>query len=487
MAKKLNDILKGIQTISIHGKQDIEIENICFDSRKAVKGCLFVAFKGTISDGHKYIDDTLDKGANAIICEVLPKDLKQKATYIQVEDSHSALGVVASNFYNNPTENIKLVGVTGTNGKTSIATLLYNLFTNLGFKCGLLSTIKNMVGDKEIGATHTTPDPVQLSALIQDMVDTGCEYCFMEVSSHAAHQKRIAGLKFSGGIFTNLTRDHLDYHGSFKDYLEAKKSFFDGLSKDAFALVNIDDKNGSVMLQNTKANKCLYALKKMADFKCNIIETTIQGMHIRMDGNEVWLRLTGEFNAYNMLAVYASAILLGQEKEQVLSIISNLYPVKGRFELVHGSNNITGIVDYAHTPDALENVLNSIVSLRREGQNVITVVGAGGNRDKGKRPIMAKVACCMSDKVIITSDNPRYEDPEEIIKDMAKGIPAKEAHKVLQITNRKDAIKTACLLAQENDIILVAGKGHEDYQEVNGVKQHFDDKELLSEFLKNRS
>jgi UDP-N-acetylmuramoyl-L-alanyl-D-glutamate--2,6-diaminopimelate ligase len=485
MAITLKNILKDIKPLSIQGSPDTEISQVCFDSRKVTNNSLFVAVKGTTSDGHQFISDTIDKGATAIICENLPENRMDGITYIKVKDSHSALGIAASNFFDNPSSKLKLVGVTGTNGKTSIVTLHYQLFTALGYKCGLLSTIKNLIVEKEIGATHTTPDPVQLNSLMKEMVDYGCEYCFMEVSSHAAHQKRIAGLTFTGGIFTNLTRDHLDYHGTLKDYLEAKKSFFDSLLPSAYALVNMDDKNGRVMIQNCKAKKAGYGLKTLTDFKCNIIEKTIQGMLVRFNRKDLWLRLTGEFNAYNMLSVYASAILLGQENEQVLQIISNLKPVRGRFELVYGKNNITGIVDYAHTPDALENVLNSIVQLRKEGQKIITVVGAGGNRDKGKRPMMAKIAATLSDKTILTSDNPRNEDPEQIIKDMAEGISPEQSKNVLQITNRRDAIKTACMLAEQNDIILVAGKGHEDYQEVKGVKSHFDDVEVLNEFINN--
>ncbi len=483
MTRILIDILQQVKVKSVKGNTDITIEDICFDSRNAKKSSLFIAVKGNAADGHDFIDDTIKKGAIAIVCEKIPSDLKNNVSYVQVDDSHSALGIIASNYYGNPSKNLKLIGVTGTNGKTSIATLQYQLFTNLGYKCGLLSTIKNMIGTKEIGATHTTPDPIQINALMKDMTDSGCEYCFMEVSSHAAHQKRIAGLEFDGAIFTNLTRDHLDYHGTFKEYIAAKKSFFDNLSPHAYALVNKDDKNGPVMLQNCQAKHKGYALRSMTDYKCNIIEKTIQGMLVKFNGDELWLRLTGEFNAYNMLAVYASALLLGQDKDQVLPAISNLHPVQGRFELVHGKNKITGIVDYAHTPDALENVLDTILELRQEGQDIITVVGTGGNRDKGKRPIMAKLAATKSDKVVLTSDNPRFEEPEDIIRDMAAGIPANLNNKVLQITNRKEAIKTACMMASENDIVLVAGKGHETYQEIKGVRHHFDDLEILNEIL----
>ena len=483
MKKRLSDILKDIDNISIHVEKHKEINFICFDSRKVNKGDLFIAVKGTVSDGHLFINQTIEKGACAIICEDLPEELSAEVTYIRVKDSHDALGKAASNFFDNPSSKLKLVGTTGTNGKTSIVTLSYLMFKGLGYKCGLLSTIKNIIDDKEVGATHTTPDPVQLNQLISEMVEAGCEYCFMEVSSHAAHQKRIAGLHFVGGVYTNLTHDHLDYHGSFKEYLEAKKMFFDILDENAFALVNQDDKNASVMLQNTRAKKYGYALKKLTDFKCNIIEISIQGMQVRINGTDLWLRLTGTFNAYNMLAVFGTAILLGQDKNDVLQTISNLQPVRGRFELVYGKNNRTGIVDYAHTPDAVQNVLESIMNIRQPGQKIITVVGAGGNRDKTKRPIMCKIAAENSDKVILTSDNPRNEDPDEIIKDMAAGIPKGKESSVLQITNRKEAIKTACILARENDIILVAGKGHEDYQEIKGVKHHMDDKEMLNEFL----
>jgi UDP-N-acetylmuramoyl-L-alanyl-D-glutamate--2,6-diaminopimelate ligase len=484
MVRKLEHILEGTVVVDILNKSKNEnVDHICFDSRKAEKNGLFVAIKGLMCDGHQFIPDVIEKGARFIVCEDLPSAIYPEITYVKVKDSHAALGWIASNFYGRPSSKLKLVGVTGTNGKTSIVTLLYNLFTNLGYHCGLFSTIRNLVAGEETGATHTTPDPVQLNALMAEMVKKGCGYCFMEVSSHAAHQKRIAGLVFAGGIFTNLTRDHLDYHGSFKAYIDAKKDFFDMLPETAFALVNIDDKNGPVMLQNTKAKKQGYALKTLTDFKGNIVEKTIQGMQVRFNNKELWLRLTGIYNAYNMLAVYGTAVLLEQDDEQVLPLLSNLIPVRGRFELVYGRGQKTGIVDYAHTPDALQNVLDTILELRAENQQIVTVVGAGGDRDKGKRPLMAEIAANASDKVVITSDNPRFEDPEAIINDMMVGIPLGLENKVLQIANRKEAIKTACLLAPENSIILVAGKGHEDYQDVKGVKHHFDDKEILQELL----
>ena len=481
--KTLNNILSGIEVLQITGSLDKQVTEICFDSRAVANNSLFIAVKGFATDGHNYIDKAIEGGAMSIIYQNDPVTFNENITYIKVKDSHRALGAISSNFFDNPSSKLRLVGVTGTNGKTSIATLLFTLFTELGYKCGLLSTIRNKIGDKVLGTTHTTPDPVVMNRLMKEMNDTGCEYCFMEVSSHAVDQQRIAGLHFEGGIFTNLTRDHLDYHETFENYLYAKKLFFDNLPASSFALVNTDDRNGGTMIQNCKAIKKSYGIRSMADFKCNIIECSIEGMQLRINGKELWIRLIGEFNAYNILAVYATAVLLGQNSEQVLPVISNLKPVQGRFQLIFGKQKKTGIVDYAHTPDALENILNAINEIRKEGQQIITVVGAGGNRDKGKRPIMAKISANLSDKVILTSDNPRNEVPDEIIKDMRTGIPDNKSNIVLCITDRREAIKTACLMATENDIILVAGKGHENYQEVKGVKHHFDDAEELEIFL----
>ncbi len=481
--KKLNDILSGITITTSIGQTNTGIGSIVFDSRKVNEGDLFVAIKGVAADGHQFIDVAIGKGAVAIICEELPSNTTQGIVYIQVADSSKALGILASNYFGNPSKKLKLIGVTGTNGKTTTVTLLYQLFIKLGYKAGLLSTIRNYVHDKAVEATHTTPDPVQLNDLLAQMVDTGCDYCFMEVSSHAAHQQRIAGLHFSGAIFSNITQDHLDYHKTFAEYIKAKKLFFDGLDATAFALVNSDDKNGSVMLQNTKAVKHTYALKSMAAFRGKVLESHLDGMLVAFDQTELWTRFIGGFNAYNLLAVYATALLLKQDREQIIHALSNLNPVDGRFNYIRSKSGKLAIVDYAHTPDALENVLNTIRDIRQGNNQIITVVGAGGNRDKTKRPLMAEVTAKLSDKVILTSDNPRNENPEDIITDMRQGVLPPYNKKLLAITNRKEAIRTACMMAVPGDIILVAGKGHETYQEVQGVKHHFDDKEIINEIF----
>jgi UDP-N-acetylmuramoyl-L-alanyl-D-glutamate--2,6-diaminopimelate ligase len=483
MKRKLSDILKNVEVLEISGSENIEITSIEFDSRKAGKGSLFAAIKGTKADGHDYISDVTTAGAAAIVCEKLPSQYSKNTTYIKVKSSSHAFGIMASNFFDNPSKKLKLVGVTGTNGKTTIVTLLYDLYGKLGFVPGLLSTIRVMIGEKTIEATHTTPDALQLNKLLKQMVDEGCSHCFMEVSSHAIDQHRIAGLNFAGGIFTNITHDHLDYHKTFDKYLKAKKRFFDDLPALAFALSNIDDKNGLVMLQNTKAIKKTYSLKRPSDFRAKIVESSFEGMQMNMDGEEFWTKMVGKFNVYNLLAVYASAILLGEDKQEILTALSTEEAVEGRFDFIRSQNNIFGIVDYAHTPDALKNVLDTINSIRTGNEELITVVGAGGDRDTAKRPAMASVASKKSTRVILTSDNPRSEDPEEIIRQMQKGVGGENYKKVISITNRKEAIKTACALAKPGDIILVAGKGHEKYQEIKGERHHFDDKEMIREYL----
>ncbi|MES2425489.1 MAG: UDP-N-acetylmuramoyl-L-alanyl-D-glutamate--2,6-diaminopimelate ligase [Bacteroidota bacterium] len=481
--KYLSDILTGLPFTELQGAADVEISAVVFDSRKVVPGSLFVAVKGTQVDGHDYIEKAIKDGAVAVICEELPGHIAVEVDFLMVADSAVALGIVASNFYDNPSKKLKLVGVTGTNGKTTIATLLYQLFRDLGYKCGLLSTVENQINGNIIPSTHTTPDQVELNHLLDEMVSQGCDYCFMEVSSHAVAQHRIEGLNFAGGIFSNLTHDHLDYHKTFDNYLKAKKAFFDGLSKNAFALTNNDDKNGSVMLQNTKAHKKTYGLKSMADYKGKILENQFGGLLLKIDNEEVWFKMVGSFNAYNLLAVYAAAMLLDQDRAKVLTSLSKLSGAEGRFDYVISPNKIIGIVDYAHTPDAVQNVLSTIHNIRKGNEKVITVIGCGGDRDKTKRPIMAKVACEWSDKVILTSDNPRSEDPAQIIKDMEAGVTPTAKRNTVSITDRHEAIKTACMLAQPGDIILLAGKGHEKYQEIKGVKNHFDDKEeLLNQF-----
>lgn len=481
--KELKDILYKAGCVKALGPTDVKINAVCFDSRYVQKNDLFVAVKGTKSDGHKFVDETIVKGAIAIVCEKLPESIREGVSYIVVENSDYALGVMASNYFDNPSSKLHLVGVTGTNGKTTIVTLLYKLFSELGYDCGLLSTIRNLVKDLEIPATHTTPDSIELNRLLKLMVDEGCKYCFMEVSSHALVQNRIAGLDFAGGIFTNITHDHLDYHKTFEEYLKAKKGFFDMLRTDAFALSNIDDKNGTVMFQNTKAKKYSYSLQRLADFKCRIIENQFSGLELNIDGTDVWCKLVGKFNAYNLLAIYATAIILGIEKLEVLRILSKLNSAEGRFEYITSENGIIGIVDYAHTPDALNNVIATINAIRSHNEKLITVVGCGGDRDVTKRPEMAKIACSGSEKVILTSDNPRSEEPVKILEDMQAGVEPQHAKKVLSIENRKEAIKTACSIAVSGDVILVAGKGHEKYQEIKGEKYPFDDKEILKEFL----
>lgn len=469
------------------GSTSVEVSGLCFDSRKVEQNTLFVAVKGTLSDGHQFIDQAIKQGARAILCENIPDQLSENIAYIQVENSAQALGTAAANFYDNPSTKLKLVGITGTNGKTTVATLLFQLFSELGYKVGLLSTVQNQINKEIIPATHTTPDPIALNSLLSDMVQAGCSYCFMEVSSHAVAQNRIAGLTFTGGVFTNLTHDHLDFHKTFSEYLKAKKAFFDGLGKSAFALTNIDDKNGMVMLQNTLATKKTYGLKNIATFKAKILENHFKGLLLNIDQLEVWFKLVGSFNAYNLLAVYGVAILLDQDKNEVLTILSQLNGAEGRFDYINAPNGIIGIVDYAHTPDAIQNVLSTIQNIRTGNEQVITVIGCGGDRDKTKRPEMAQVACDWSSKVILTSDNPRSEKPEQIIQDMAVGVLPNNQKKTLSIVDRKEAIRTACHLAKSGDIILLAGKGHEKYQEIAGVKHPFDDKQILTELLNQMS
>jgi UDP-N-acetylmuramoyl-L-alanyl-D-glutamate--2,6-diaminopimelate ligase len=463
---------------------DVDVSGIAFDSRKVGDGTLFVAVKGTLSDGHAFISRAIESGARVIVCETLPDTIHESITFITVKNSAQALGIIASNFHGNPSTKVKLIGVTGTNGKTTTATLLFQLFTALGYKCGLISTVENRIVDKVVPSTHTTPDPVQLNALLQTMMEAEATHVFMEVSSHAVDQERIAGLKFTGAIFTNITHDHLDYHKTFENYIRAKKKFFDELPSDAFALVNADDKRGMVMLQNTKAKKQSFGLKKMVDFKGKIITNSIEGLELEVNGKNVWFKMIGDFNAYNLLGVYGTAMLLGEDSDEVLTRLSTLNGAPGRFELVNPGSRIIAIVDYAHTPDALQNVLETIGQFRTGNEQVITVVGCGGNRDKTKRPLMASIACRLSDKVVLTSDNPRDEDPNQIIQEMQTGIMPTEARKTLVIADREEAIKTACMMAKEKDIVLVAGKGHEDYQEIKGVKYPFDDRKVVERMLK---
>lgn len=481
--KELKDILKSIDIQDLKGPANPRISSICFDSREATDGSLFIAVKGTQADGHDFIPVVLKKGSIAVVCEEYPAHLPDHISFIKVKDSKEALGFLASAWFGHPSKSLFLIGVTGTNGKTTIVTLLHDLFSKLGYQVGMLSTIQNRMNGQIVAATHTTPDPIQINRLLHRMTESGCSHCFMEVSSHAIHQRRIKGLDFNGGIFTNITHDHLDYHGDFAEYLKSKKKFFDDLPEKAFALVNKDDKNGRVMLQNTKASKSAYSLSAPADFNGRIIENQFEGLMMKINGQEAWFRLVGKFNAYNILAVYAAAMLSGEAKEEVLSALSSLPGAEGRFELLRSENNITAIVDYAHTPDALKNVLSTINGTRTKNEELITVVGAGGDRDPSKRPVMGRIAASMSTKVIFTSDNPRTEDPDMIIEDMIKGVEGTDYKKILSISSRKEAIKTACMLARPGDIILVAGKGHEKYQEIKGVKQHFDDKEVIGEFL----
>ena len=480
---KLKELLKNVSPLHIVGDIEVDITGVNIDSRRIESGHLFVAIAGTQTDGHKYIPKAIELGAKAILCEQFPEILTDGVTYVSVASTEDAVGKVATLFYGDPSSKLTLVGVTGTNGKTTIATLLYNMFRQFGHRCGLLSTVCNYIEGEAIPADHTTPDPIELNRLLAQMVDSGCEYAFMECSSHVIAQKRIGGLKFKGGIFTNLTRDHLDYHKTFENYRDAKKAFFDGLDKDAFAIINADDKNGSVMVQNCKAQVKTYSTRSMADFKARIIECHFEGMYLDIDGKEVGVQFIGKFNVSNLLAVYGAAVMLGKKAEDILVILSTLKSVNGRLEPIHSREGYTAIVDYAHTPDALENVLNAIHEVLNGKGKVITVCGAGGNRDKGKRPLMAQEAVKQSDKVIITSDNPRFEEPQDIINDMLAGLDAKQMKKVLSITDRREAIRTACMMAEKGDVILIAGKGHEDYQEIKGVKHHFDDKEVVREIF----
>ena len=479
----LKELIKNIRPESITGDTGIEIKGVNIDSRRIADGHLFVAMKGTQVDGHVFIAKAISQGAAAILCEDMPEETSDSVTYVQVKSTEDAVGEVATQFYGDPSRKLKLVGVTGTNGKTTIATLLYNMFRKLGYKCGLLSTVCNYIEDECIPTTHTTPDPIELNQLLSRMVEAGCQYAFMECSSHAIAQKRIGGLKFAGGIFTNLTRDHLDYHKTFENYRNAKKAFFDGLPKGSFAITNADDKNGMVMVQNTKATVKTYSTQRMADFRAKILECHFGGMYLEIDGREVGVQFIGKFNVSNLLAVYGAAMMLGEKAEDVLVAMSTLHSVSGRLDPVHSPEGYTAIVDYAHTPDALENVLKAIHEVLNGKGQVITVCGAGGNRDKGKRPLMAQEAVKQSDKVIITSDNPRFEDPQAIINDMLAGLDAKQMKKVVSIADRREAIRTACMMAKKGDVILVAGKGHENYQEICGVKHHFDDKEVLKEIF----
>lgn len=479
----LKDLLRNIRVIEMAGSENVEIKSLAIDSRKVTEGGLFVAMRGTQVDGHEFIPKAVDLGAVAILCEHLPEGLVDGVTYVVVSDTEDIVGEVATTFYGNPSEKLKLVGVTGTNGKTTIATLLYNMFRKFGHKCGLLSTVCNYIDGEVIPADHTTPDPIELNELLGRMVKAGCEYAFMECSSHAIAQKRIGGLKFTGGIFTNLTRDHLDYHKTFENYRDAKKAFFDGLPKTAFAITNADDKNGLVMTQNTKATVKTYSLRSAADFKGKILECHFEGMYLEIDNREVGVRFIGKFNVSNLLAVYGAAVMLGKRPEDILLVMSTLHSVSGRLEPIHSPEGYTAVVDYAHTPDALANVLNAIHEVLNGKGKVITVCGAGGNRDKGKRPLMAQEAVKRSDKVIITSDNPRFEEPQDIINDMLAGLNDHQKRKVLSIVDRKEAIRTACMLAHKGDVVLIAGKGHEDYQEVKGVKHHFDDREVVREIM----
>ena len=481
---KLSKLLTNVKPIACKGDVDIEIKGVNIDSRKIEKGHLFIAMKGTQVDGHKFISKAIELGAVAILLEDMPEVLDDKVTYIQVASTEEDAGKVATMFYGDPSHKLKLVGVTGTNGKTTIATLLYRMFREFGYKVGLLSTVCNYINDEEYPASHTTPDPIELNCLLAKMVDEGCEYAFMECSSHAIHQHRIGGLDFVGGIFTNLTRDHLDYHKTFENYRNAKKMFFDGLSKNAFAITNADDKNGMIMVQNTKATVKTYSIKRMADFRAKILECHFEGMYLEIDGKEVGVQFIGKFNVSNLLAVYGAAIMLGKKPEEILIAMSTLKSVNGRLEPIQSPEGFTAVVDYSHTPDALENVLNAIHDvLDGKGGHVITVCGAGGHRDKGKRPLMAQEAVKQSDTVILTSDNPRDEEPQAIIDDMLAGLDTTQRKKVLTIVDRKEAIRTAAMMAKKGDVILVAGKGHENYQEINGVKHHFDDHEVIREIF----
>mgnify|MGYP006049905675 CR=1 FL=1 len=480
--KNLKDILYGVRLEEVIGSTDVEVSSLCIDSRKAASGSLFIAQEGTVVDGHNFITQVIEAGCAVVVAE-RKMDVPEGITLVVTQDSHEAAGIIAHNFYDEPSHQLHLVGITGTNGKTTTATLLHKLFTDLGYQVGLLSTVVNKIGTAEVPSTHTTPNPIELNALLKEMVDAGCDYCFMEVSSHAIHQKRIAGLSFKGGVFTNITHDHLDYHKTFKEYIDVKKAFFDQLNPNAFALVNVDDKNGRVMVQNTRANVKTFAMKTIADYKVKVFENQFSGLLMLINEKEMWSKLIGDFNAYNLAAVYGVAMLLDQAEEEVLPLLSNLESVDGRFQYFISASGVTTIVDYAHTPDALENVLKTIANIRTKNETLYTLVGCGGDRDKTKRPEMARIACEWSNKVILTSDNPRSEDPNAILEDMQKGVPGHHYNKTLEIVDRKQAIKTAISMANPGDIILIAGKGHEKYQEVNGVKHHFDDKETAVELF----
>jgi UDP-N-acetylmuramoyl-L-alanyl-D-glutamate--2,6-diaminopimelate ligase len=479
----LKDILYKVSIEAVKGPTEIAIGKLDFDSRKMANGDVFVAIRGSVSDGHDYIEKAIALGATAVVCDTFPEIIHEHVTYIQVKDTNKALAYLAANYFGNPSQNLKLVGITGTNGKTTIASLLYQLFKKAGYKVGLLSTVKIMVDDIEFKATHTTPDSITINHFLRDMNDAGVEFCFMEVSSHGIHQKRTEGLHFAGGVFTNLSHDHLDYHPTFAEYRDVKKVFFDSLPKNAFALTNADDKNGKVMLQNTVAKKLTYALKSYADYRAQILENQLSGLLLKVNDNEVWVRLIGTFNAYNLLAIYGTAVELGLDSFEVLRLLSELESVSGRFQFIISNEKITAIVDYAHTPDALENVLKTINDIRTKNEQLITVVGCGGDRDRAKRPIMANIASTMSDKLIITSDNPRTENPDDIIAEMEAGVEPQNYKKTIAIADRKQAIKTACQLANPNDIILIAGKGHETYQEIQGVRHDFDDMKIVKELL----
>jgi UDP-N-acetylmuramoyl-L-alanyl-D-glutamate--2,6-diaminopimelate ligase len=483
MHKNLRNILYEVSLQEVHGTTDVEIKNLVFDSREVSQNDVFIALKGSASDGHAFIDSAISKGATVIVCEKLPEQLNEEINYCKVNNSHSALAIMAGNFFDHPSKQLKLIGITGTNGKTTTCTLLYELFRAMGYPVGLISTVVNKINDKEYPTKHTTPNPLVLNKLLHEMVQDGCEYCFMEVSSHAIHQERIGGLKFMLAGFTNITREHLDYHKTFKEYLNVKKRLFDDLPKGAIAITNADDKNGEVMLQNSKAKKVTYALKNIADYKAKVIENQFSGLVMMIEKTELYTRLVGDFNAYNVLLVYAIAETLTQNPIEVMRVISNLSPVEGRFEYVKSKTGVIGIVDYAHTPDALENVLKTISNIRTKNETVFTVVGCGGDRDRTKRPIMAQIACELSDKVMLTSDNPRTEDPDKIIEEMMQGVEPQHFKKTLSISNRREAIKTAATMAEKDDIILIAGKGHETYQEINGVRHDFDDLEILKEIL----
>ena len=480
---RLKELLKNVDVLNIIGDVEVDIKGVNIDSRRIEAGHLFVAIPGTQTDGHKFIPKAIEQGAVAVLCEYFPNKREPGVTYVAVESTEAWVGEVATQFFGDPSRKLKLVGVTGTNGKTTIATLLYNMFRKFGHKCGLLSTVCNYIEGEAIPTDHTTPDPIELNSLLARMVDAGCEYAFMECSSHAIAQKRIGGLRFAGGLFTNLTRDHLDYHKTFENYRDAKKAFFDGLDKEAFAITNADDKNGLFMVQNTKATVKTYSTRSMADFKAKIIECHFEGMYLDINGKEVGVQFIGKFNVSNLLAVYGAAVMLGKQPEDILVILSTLKSVNGRLEPIRSPEGYTAIVDYAHTPDALENVLNAIHEVLDGKGKVITVCGAGGNRDKGKRPLMAQEAVKQSDRVIITSDNPRFEEPQDIINDMLAGLDARQMKKVISIVDRREAIRTACMMAEKGDVILIAGKGHEDYQEIKGVKHHFDDKEVVRDIF----